>query len=188
MPPAAISPKGRFNQGGARSSGAHLNHLSSGPLRKRCRVEKTKVSEKDAGYHAAELSLGELRLAGAPVREKEGARAFARCHTIRCRLDRVKELTRLDMEKGEDRERRTWESKICNSSGPYRRNLLASPIAMAAKTQTPKGSQTPQPPRRSCRKYKPAAFIEAYSYTSGQRIHCTRGRRFYGRLHALPLK
>jgi len=139
MPPAAISPKGRFNQGGARSSGAHLNHLSSGPLRKRCRVEKTKVSEKDAGYHAAELSLGELRLAGAPVREKEGARAFARCHTIRCRLDRVKELTRLDMEKGEDRERRTWESKICNSSGPYRRNLLASPIAMAAKKQTQRG-------------------------------------------------
>ncbi len=71
MPPAAISPKGRLNQGGARSSGAHLNHLSSGPLRKRCRVEKTKVSEKDAGYHAAELSLGELRLAGPQFERKK---------------------------------------------------------------------------------------------------------------------
>ena len=46
MPPAAISPKGRFNQGGARSCGAHLNHLSSGLLRKRCGIKRTKVREE----------------------------------------------------------------------------------------------------------------------------------------------
>ena len=187
MPPAAISPKGRFNQGGARSSGAHLNHLSSGPLRKRCRVEKTKVSEKDAGYHAAELSLGELRLAGAPVREKEGARAFARRHTIRCRLDRVKELTRLDMEKGEDRERRTWESKICNSSGPYRRNLLASPIAMAAKNK-PKGVSNAASSSPFLPEVQADSFYRSLYLYIGPKNPLHTGCRFYGGLHTLPLK
>ena len=58
---------------------------------------------------------------------KTAADLFAHRHTIRYRLDRVKELTRLDV-KSEDRERLTLGSKPCNYWATSRERPLLRPL------------------------------------------------------------